>query len=292
MLSRFLIYLAALFSTFLMGAQQEFEFIGVIRLAEDAFISYKISFDEKDGLITGHSLTDLGGAHETKSYLSGYFDSEKNTLEFFESGIIYTKSYITQNDFCFVHFNGSLRKLNEQQSIEGLFKGLYSDGKECISGELKLANMGKLLQKAKKFDRKVDRNILISQEKRDKVNLVKELDSLSMNTIKKNETLTIFSKSDKITLSIYDAGVEDGDKLTLYLNGKELYRNVEAHTAKRKIEIPLQGERDVLKILALTNGTIGGNTIKIDLFDGDNAIETLTNMKAGESAQFVFLRKK
>lgn len=292
MLSRFLIYLVAIFSTVMMVAQQEFEFIGVIRLAEDSFISYKISFDEKDGWIKGHSLTDLGGAHETKSYLSGYFDNEKNTLEFFESGIIYTKSYMTRDDFCFIHFNGSLRKLNEQQSIEGLFKGLYSDGKECISGELKLANMGKLLQKAKKFDRKVDRNILISKETKDKVNLVKELDSLSMNTLKKNETLTIFSKSDKITLSIYDAGLEDGDKLTLYLNGKELYRNLEAHSTKRKIEIPLQGEKDVLKILALTNGTVGGNTIKIDLFDGDNAIETLTNMKAGESAQFVFLRKK
>jgi hypothetical protein len=292
MLSRTLIFFTAIFSHFLMDAQKDFEFVGVIRLAEDAFISYKISFDEREGLVTGYSLTDLGGEHETKSYLSGYFDDVNNTLEFYESGIIYTKSFITQDDFCFIHFNGSLRKLNEQQSIEGKFKGLYSDGKECISGELKLANLGKMLKKAKKLDRKIDRNILISQEDKDKVNIVKELDSLSMNTLKKNETLTIFSKSNKITMSIYDAGLEDGDKIALYLNDQELYRSIEARAAIQKIEVPLKKEKDVIKIVALTNGTVGGNTIKIDLYDGDNIIETLTNMKAGESAQFVFLRQK
>lgn len=273
-------------------AQQEYEFVGVLRIGEDAFISYKVAFDEQEGLLTGYSVTDIGGAHETRSYVSGYFDDEKNTLDFFESGIVYTKSFVNQNDFCFVHFNGKLNKLNEQQQIEGLFKGLYSDGKECISGELKLANLGKILKKAEKVDRKVDRNILIGQDKKDKVNLVKELDSLSMNTIKKNETLSIFSKSEKITMTIYDAGQEDGDKIALYLNDKVWYPGLEAKIKKRILEIPLDGMKTVLKVQALNSGSIGGNTVKIDFFDEDNTIETITNMKAGESAQFVFLRKK
>jgi len=121
-------------------SQYEYEYLGIISLGEDAIISYKISFDEKNGIIEGKSLTDLGGPHETLSYLSGYFDDKANTLEFYESGIVYTKSTITQNDFCFVHFSGSMKNLNERQNVEGNFKGLYSDGKECISGEIKLSN--------------------------------------------------------------------------------------------------------------------------------------------------------
>lgn len=273
-------------------AQQEFEFIGVVRIGEDAFISYKISFEEKDGFIKGYSLTDLGGEHETKSFLSGYFDDANNTLEFYESDILYTKSFITQNDFCFIHFKGDLRKLNERQTIEGLFKGLYSDGKECISGELKLANMGKMLKRAKKMDRKIDRSLLISQEKKDKVNLEKELDSLSMNTIRKNQTLSVFTKSKKIKLSVYDAGQEDGDKIAIYINDKLMFRRLEALAQKQEIEVTLTEAKTEIKIEALNNGSIGGNTVKIDLYDSDHTIETITNMKAGESAKFVFIQNK
>ncbi len=289
---RFLLFFITFLWQITSFAQQEFEFVGVVRIGEEAFISYKISFEEKDGYIKGYSLTDLGGAHETKSFLSGYFDDDKNTLEFYESGILYTKSYVTQDDFCFIHFKGDLSKLNERQTIEGLFKGLYSDGKECISGELKLANLGRILKKAKRIDRKIDRSIVISQEKKDQVNLVKDLDSLSMNTIRKDQILSVFTASNKINLTYYDAGQEDGDQIAIYVNDELMFRKLEAKSKKQKIEIPLLKEKTVVKIEALNNGSIGGNTIKIDLYDTDHTIETITNMKSGESAKFVFIQKK
>ena len=98
--------------------------MGVLRIGEDAFISYQVDFSEDKGLITGYSVTDQGGDHETKSYIAGTFDDKEDIFTFYESGILYTKSPITQDDFCFVHFEGKLRRLNERQDIEGLFKGL------------------------------------------------------------------------------------------------------------------------------------------------------------------------
>ena len=286
----FILFLFSILLTNCLSAQNDYEFMGVLRIGEDAFISYRIEFTEDDGLIKGFSLTDIGGEHETRSYITGVFDDDKNTLEFYESGILYTKSFVNQNDFCFVHFNGSLKRLNERQNIEGLFKGLYSDGKECISGELKLVNMGKILKRAKKIDRKIDRNILIGKEKKDRVNLVKDIDSLRTNRLNKNETLSIFAKGSSIKLTIYDAGQEDGDQVSLTLNGEILHDKIEAKTSKRTIDIPLSIHKTTLEIKALNNGSIGGNTVMLELLDQDNTLETVTNLKQGESAKFVFYK--
>lgn len=285
-----LLFLFIFFTIQWASAQSDYQFMGVLRLDQDAFISYRIEFSEDNGLIQGYSLTDVGGEHETKSFLSGYFNDDENTLEFYESGILYTKSFVNKNDFCFVHFSGDLKKLNERQNIEGLFKGLYSDGKECISGELKLVNMGKILKRAKKIDRKIDKNILIGKEEKEKVNLVKEIDSLQTNRLNKNETLSVFANGSSIKLTLYDAGQEDGDQVSLTLNGELIHDKIEARTSKRIIEIALKTEKTTLEIKALNNGSIGGNTVKLEIGDQDNTLETVTNLKEGESAKFVFYK--
>jgi hypothetical protein len=64
----FLIYL--LFNT-LGFSQGTYEYFGAIKLNDSSLISYKIIVTENNGLVSGYSLTDLGGAHETKSYLTG-----------------------------------------------------------------------------------------------------------------------------------------------------------------------------------------------------------------------------
>src|SRR5210317_115533 len=104
-------------SPFQLFSQSESQYLGAIMLNDSSLISYKIVFSEKDGVIIGHSITDLNGPHETKSFLSGTFNEAQNTLVFSESGIIYTKSPVTQEDFCYVHFEGRLKKINKRQQI-------------------------------------------------------------------------------------------------------------------------------------------------------------------------------
>jgi len=289
---RTVLFILCFLQSFMSLAQSEYEFLGVIQLQEDSFISYKISFTEEKGTLTGHTITDMGGPHETKSYLSGYYDEKSNVLEFYESGIVYTKSFVNQNDFCFLHYSGELKRLNEKQHISGAFKGLYSDGKECINGEIHLKNYGKILKRAKKIDRKVERSILISQEKKDQVHLLRDLDSINTHRLNKNETLSMFAEGKTIFLTVYDAGQEDGDKIALSVNGTPLYQNLEALSEKKVIEIPLKKSKTELSVKALTNGTIGGNTVMLEIRDAKNKIETVTNLKKGESAKFVFLRNE
>lgn len=284
----FLVFLFCLTTSI---GQEEYQFMGVLRIGEDAFISYQLDFSEDDGLITGYSLTDQGGGHETKSYIAGTFDDKEDIFEFYESGILYTKSPIVQDDFCFVHFEGKLRRLNERQDIEGLFKGLYSNGEKCIDGELKLLNFGKILKRAKKIDRKVDNNVFIAKEKKDQVNLVRDIDSLKVNRFNKNETLSVFTSSSVVVLRVSDAGQEDGDRIELRLNGQLIYSEKTVTTAAFDVEVPLEGDQSEVEVKALSTGTVGANTVLLEILDGESILKTVTNLEKEETARFVFYKK-
>lgn len=291
MTTKFSLIFLLLFTISQIQAQEELDYMGVIKINDTSLISYKVSFIEKDGLVSGHSVTDLGGAHETKSYISGYFDDKSNTLEFYESGIVYTKSPITQDDFCFVNFSGELRKLNERQMIEGSFKGLYSNGEECISGEISLGGFGKILKSVKKMDKRIDRSIFVSKEKKEMVNLQQKLDTMNMNIIAKGETLNIFTKDKKVKLAIYDAGKEDGDKINLTVDGKLVLENFTVTKKIKELEIPLTSSEAVIEVRALNVGTSAPNTVRLEVTDTRNFVRTLTNLEEGETAGVTILNR-
>ncbi len=288
---RFLVIFLLLTPVFTGFSQQELDYMGVIKINDTSIISYKISFVEKDGLVSGHSVTDLGGPHETKSYISGYFDKKENSLEFYESGIVYTKSPIIQDDFCFVNFKGKLKKLNERQLIEGAFKGLYNNGEECISGEISLGGFGKILKSAQRMDRRIDRSIFISKEKKEMVDLERSLDTLTMNIIAKGETLNIFTKDVTVKLSIYDAGKEDGDRINLIVDGEVILENYTVTKEIKDIEIPLKLGQANIEVEAINVGTSAPNTVRIEITDTRNFVRTLTNLDAGEKAGVTIVNK-
>jgi len=287
----FTLFIMCLSYSILGFSQDTYEYFGALKLNDSALISYKIIVTENNGLVNGYSLTDLGGAHETKSYLTGYFDDEKDELEFVEKGIVYTKSSVTKYDFCFVHFKGKLKRLDERQEIHGNFKGLYDDGNQCIDGEMRLASMFKFNKKTERLDRRIDRNPLVKKEDKARINLKQALDSLQMKFVNKDERITIFSTSDVIQVSVIDAGQEDGDRISLWANGEIVLDNYEVTNSAREVTIPLHREQTVVKIQAENNGRIGGNTVQLKINDTSGLLETNTNFKSGESAEFVFVKR-
>ena len=122
--------------------QNEIEYLGVIKLNDSSLISFGLNIIEKDGEISGHSLTDMGGDHETKSTITGTYSKKDNRLFFKEVGIIYTKSEVPDFDFCFIHFSGRIRDINKIKNLSGAFKGLFSDGTSCIDGEIRMKSVG------------------------------------------------------------------------------------------------------------------------------------------------------
>lgn len=287
---RFVLFFFLIF--FQSKAQTSHEYLGVITLSDSSFISYKISFEETNGFIKGYSITDLTGDHETKSMITGTYDKDKKTLKFRESGIVYTKSPIIQTDFCYVHFEGRLARLNNRRKLAGTFVGKYDDGTACINGQIDMKSLLKVTKKAKKLDRMIDNNPLVGKDKKEQVNLLRTLDTLNTNYIRANEVVQIFSRDNSFTLTLVDVGQNDGDRLSVFINDKVLLRDREITSTPQKFDIQISAQPLTVKIVATSTGSIGANTVQVTLSDSDNVIDSITNMGKDESASMVLIKQQ
>lgn len=273
-------------------SQEDYEYVGGVKLNDSTVISYKIIFKEKAGKVNGYSVTDLRGEHETKSNIVGEYDDKKKELSFRETGIVYTKSPISQDDFCFLNVNVENFVFGRTKNIKANFVGLFSDNTECINGEIMLNALDKVEKRINKVVKKISDSKKIPDSIKQKVNLIKMMDSLNMNILRKNQTLSVFSKADKIDLIIYDGGKDDGDKITILANGKVLVNQYEADGNKKIISIDLINKKTSIVIKANNEGSIAPNTIVVEIDDNNNYIKALSNLKKGETTQIDVLKSR
>ena len=272
-------------------SQNNYDFIGVIQLQDKSVISYRIFFTETAGKITGFSVTDLQGNHETKSIINGSINNDTNKLIFEESEIIYTKSEELTSDFCFIHFEGKIKLNNSKALIEGSFEGLYNDGVKCTDGSIKLVGEDVLYKKANRLTKKINKTNRISDSIKSSFSPVKMINDLKMNTLKNNNNINVYTSSQNYLIKLWDAGKEDGDKIFIYLNDKILISKYEVIKQVKEIDIKLVKGVNVLKIVAYNNGKIAPNTAKIIITDGILEHDLSTNLSKGEFAKITIIRK-
>ncbi|QXP55422.1 hypothetical protein H0I25_15290 [Cellulophaga sp. HaHa_2_95] len=279
----FLTIFLNLFSISLLVAQDEQEYLGVLKLNDSSFISYRLNFEIlKNNAVKGYSVTNMGGAHETKSYVEGLYDAKEKVITFNETGIEYTKSDITTYDFCYVHFTGKLKNSNGQQMLEGPFLGKYSDGVACINGDIMVKNMEKIEKIAKKADKKIQRSNKIADSVKQKIDIMNLIDFNGLNVLKADEKTTMFSKDASMKVTIWDAGKLDGDKISIFYNGKNIINNHAIQKNKKVITLQLKKGENLLKFRADNVGQIAPNTAKIEITLGSKTIDLLSNLKKDE----------
>ena len=274
------------FPTSAFSQQPMYEYIGVIKLSDSAFISYRLAFEEVDGRIEGYSLTDMGGKHETKSNIKGRYDETEKILSFQEYDIVYTKSPLEELDMymCLVSFEGKLRNLKKNKAFSGDFKGVSAEGNACPEGMIIVSNAQKADKRIEKFDKKVQKSKKISQEVKDKISMRRAIDTLTMSVVKKDENLNVFTKTKNVIISIYDAGKVDDDRINLYIDGKLILENYAILREKKEIPITITKESTTVKVTALNVGDSAPNTVKVEILDGSNLITTRTSLNTNESA--------
>lgn len=288
----FFLFFIILFYNNILYAQSEQEYLGVIKLNDSSFISYRLNLLETNNLISGYSITDIGGNHETKSNITGSYNNKTNILSFKEVGIIYTKSVVSDYDFCYIHFKGKVNNVDSKKNIEGEFKGLYNDGSSCINGEIKLRNILNIEKKAEKIDKIIQKSKQINSSVKSTVSVTQTLDSLKMNILKPNQNLTMFTAYSELKLNIYDAGKVDGDKINIYVNNIIFLRNYVVDKKTKQLVIPLNSKLTIIEVEALNTGTISPNTAKIEIIDQENNINTLTRLKKGEKTSITIIKNK
>ncbi|WP_396178317.1 hypothetical protein [Flavobacterium sp.] len=257
---------------------------------DKTLITYMISFDVKNGTLQGFSKTDIGGLHETKSLISGTYNATTNMLAFQESQILYTKSQISQKDFCYVFFEGKLKLSANLKEIKGNFSSKYKDGKKCINGTLLLVNQKKIEKTISKLSTKIQSSKKLDTTTKKKFDLLNMADSLQVNRLLKNQNLSIFATSKTIIIEVWDNKKEDGDAINLYQNAKVVLKNYTVMNKKKIIEIPLTTSPILLKLEATNEGNYAPNTAMIRIIDGENSYELLSNLKKWESSSITIYR--
>lgn len=91
----------------------------------------------------------------------------------------------------------------------------------------------------------------------------------------------------KITLQVWDKGIEDGDIISLNLNKTWVLENYALKKNKKSIEVTLSEGENFLVLHALNLGRVPPNTVVLTVVDGKKTHQTLlnSNMKASDSIE-------
>lgn len=286
-------FLFLIFCNGLAQSNEKYDFYGALKLNGNSkeLISYRIVFEENNGLISGFSITDLGGEHETKNKIVGTYDKKKKLLSFRESTIIYTKSKITRNSFCYVNFSGSVTLNSKNPKLDDKFQGIFPDKTKCIDGTLQMIGVKKIMQTVKKVENKIKGSKKIDDAVKERYSPTKIMDSLSTNTLHAKQNLKVFTKDDTITIEIKDSGVEDGDIINLLVNGKVILSNYTVKIAPKVVKIPLEQSETNITIEALNEGDSPPNTADVILKDSQNEIKTISKLKKGNSTIVTIIKE-
>lgn len=271
--------------------KDQYDFIGTLILEDKSLITYRIQFNIEKNLLSGFSYTDMQGKNETKSKINGIYNERDKVITFKESDILYTKSKELSDIFCFVNVEGKLQLKKNKNKIEGSFIGLYNSKDTCATGEVILISLKDAFKKFENLSNTANKLKKIDSIKKEKLNPDNIISKFNPNILKKDEVLSVFWKSNKFIIEIWDNGKEDGDKITLTHNKKTVFRNYEVKKAKKRIEINLKEGENILEISANNNGMISPNTARVILIDGETTHLISTHLEAGKSSKINIVYK-
>ena len=235
------------------GQFESISFSGIIQTADSVVFPYEINLSRIGRTVSGYSISDKGGANETKSLLETR--KVNNQLYFREKEIIYTKAdYSTFDDFCLVSFNVDENQLFKSNKLNIDFSGYFTDEKPCIDGRLNLVSTSFIEKKVSKVERKVDNSSIVNKNFGDSLKLIKAKITKLKNKFVANQheihlkanNIIRFNLNEPYEVFIKDYNIPDGDIIQVKINdGSEklialdetpIYFEIEETQKMRRIE--------------------------------------------------------
>ena len=134
----------------------------------------------------------------------------------------------------------------------------------------------KLEKKIEKIKTKVERKY---NEKQQDTSLV-----IKTQILKDGDDFTINWESNKVKLFIWDANLEDGDKVTLTINSNIILDDFETTNKRKKVKYKLVEGENIIEIKATNLGTSPPNTSRIELVDSKTKYPIITQLELGKTA--------
>jgi hypothetical protein len=257
-------------------SQNTFSYLGTLILSNNTPISFSLELQEDNGIVNGYSITNINTPDETKSEISGLYFKKDKSFQLQEIQILQTKSEAALNTFCYINMNLNLKGKFGSKRVQGTFKGNFLDNTECARGKVILMERTKLEKKIEKIKKKVEKKY---NEKYQDTSLVKRTEIL-----KDGDDFTINWEGNKLRLFIWDANMEDGDKIELSVNGNIILDDFETTNKRKKVKYKLAEGENIIEIKATNLGTSPPNTSRIELVDSKTKYPIITQLELGKTA--------
>jgi hypothetical protein len=241
-------------------AKDTLYYVGNIKVSKKTTYSYKLRFVIHDNnSITGYSLTDAGGIYETKTRITGKFDSIANTIYFEEQKVLRSRVDTVKSGLCFIQATLKFTKDKLFEKLSGKFVGKEPNKASiCGKGEIKLVN-------TKKIKKIIDDG--------DKITNKKETEVIDSKTQNASESIKIFDdkpksflfKESEIIVTVWDNGIIDNDKISIIADNRYLLKEYTLEAAKKTISVKIPDNVDDIKlvIIALNEGNEPPNTAMV-----------------------------
>ncbi len=249
---------------------KEHKYLGTIIVENNQPMSFSLDLIEKDGKVSGYSITNHNTKNETKSEVQGVYIKNDKSFQLQETQIIYTKSEAPINSFCYIRMNLKLKNRFTKKRLEGNFYGNFLDSSECAKGKVLLAEKSVIEKKIKKIEKKIE------------IKLEKE-EIIETKILKDGDNLTIDWKAKYLTIKIWDSNQEDGDKINLEINSDVILDNYETKNKTKKIKYKLNKGKNKVTIEASSLGKSPPNTSRIELMDKNKKYPILTQLDLNKS---------
>ena len=271
----FLLFISTLLNVNCLS-QNTISYLGTLLLSNNTPISFSLELNEKDGIVNGYSITNIGLEDETKSEISGLYFKKDQSFQLHETQILSTNSEAPINTFCYINMNLSFKGKFGGKRLEGTFTGNFLDSIECAKGKIILMERKKIEKKIAKIKDKINKKI--EKEKLD-TSLI-----LQTQILKDGDDFTINWGSNKLKLYIWDANKEDGDKIKLKINNDIILNGFETKNKRKRIKYKLKEGENFIEITAVNTGSSPPNTSRIELVDSKTKYPIITQLELGKSA--------
>jgi len=255
----------------------EHKYFGAIILENNAPMSFSLDLIEKDGKVSGYSITNHDTEDETKSEIQGLYFKEDKTFQLQETQIIYTKSENPINSFCYIRMNLKTKNRFTKKRLEGNFIGNFLDSSSCAKGKVLLLEKSIIEKKIKKIERKLEK---IKQKE------VKQ-EITTTEILKDGDDLNIKWNTKYIKIKIWDSNQEDGDKINLKINNNIILDDFETNNKPKNIKYKLEEGKNTIEIKATSLGSSPPNTCRIELIDKRKKYPILTQLELDKSVLII-----
>lgn len=251
---------------------------GMMKLEDGTEYKYSLNLD-----IAGDNLKGVSVTHQEnnlmKMKLNGKLNWKNKTLIFTENA--HLGMLPDTLEMCYVSAVLRWKLKKNKYFLSGNYIAKKKSGALCGNGKLVMQTTG---QKGAILEGK------------QVTPTASQTDTMKKKSVRDNELTEGADKkldwlSQECVLEIWDAGVIDGDELTVLVNGKVLITNFPLKGEKKKWVIPLIEKQTTLTFVAGSEGSSPPNTAQMILTDGVKHHKIMYYNKKGKTANITIVKK-